>query len=364
MEKMNTMLFRKINTRFRKFTGIGLVTLALIMVVLSSVAAQQDTGVAIVVRINGALQYRENASSDWKPAKVNQVLSNGYQLRTETGNKAMILYVASSNRVLINENTELELQTEATTSGGKPNKERTKLMIGEVFSRVKEGSNYEVETPTSVASVRGTEFNANFSEGGEATYLVFDNSMVEVMNQLGSVLLRQLQTVSIKTGDTPTDDKVQTLTQNQANNAVNWTNNVAPTWKLNISPEGGGAQEMGRQFALTIWAQDPQTSSIDANATFALTGFEASSDVLEFSTDSGKTWTNAPRVTLSNGQARVVARAVSEGSCDITVTAENAEPSKIQITVQKAKQKIKIELKFTLPDGTDEKTITLDLEEK
>ena len=364
MEKMNTMLFRKIKTKVRKSTGIGLVTLALIMIVLSSVAAQQDTGVAIVVRINGALQYRENATSDWKPAKANQVLSNGYQLRTETGSKAMILYVASRNRVLINENTELELQTEMATSGAKPSKERTKLMIGEVFSRVKEGSNYEVETPTSVASVRGTEFNANYSEEGEATYLVFDNSMVEVMNQLGSVLLRQLQTVSIKTGDTPTDDKVQTLTQNQANNAVNWTNNVAPTWKLNISPEGGGGQEMGKQFTLTIWAQDPQTSSIDANATFALTGFEVSSDVLEFSTDSGKTWTNTPRVTLLNGQARVAARAVSEGSCDITVTAENAEPSTIQITVQKMKQKIKIELKFTLPDGTGEKSITLDLEEK
>jgi len=229
---------------------------------------------------------------------------------------------------------------------------------------VKEGSNYEVETPTSVASVRGTEFNANFSQEGEASYLVYDNSMVEVMNQLGSVLLRQLQTVSIKAGDTPTDDKVKTLTQNQANNAVNWTNRVAPTWKLNISPEGGGAQEMGKQFVLTIWAQDPATSSIDANATFALTGFEVSGDVLEFSTDNGKTWTNAPRVTLSNGQARVFARAIGEGSCDITVTAENAEPSTIQITIAKAKQKIKIELKFTRPDGTGERTITLDLEEK
>ncbi len=364
MDRMNTMLFRKVTTKFRKFTGIGLATLALILVALSYAAAQQDTGAAVVVRINGALDYRENANSEWKPAKIKQVLSNGYQLRTETCNKAMILYTASQNRVLINENTELEIQTEMTTAGAKPNRERTKLMIGEVYSRVKEGSNYEVETPTSVASVRGTEFNANFSLEGEATYLVYDDSMVEIMNQLGSVLLRQSQTISVKSGETPSEDRRRTLTQGEADKAVDWTNKVEPSWKLNIAPEGGETQDVGAQFALTIWAQDPQTSSIDANATFALSSFEASSDVIEFSTDNGKTWTNAPRVALTNGQARVVARAVGEGACNITVQAVNAEPATIQISVQKTKQKIQINLIFTRPDGTGEQTITLDLEEK
>ena len=70
------------------FTSIGLTTLLLLSLMLSAAIAQQDDKgdvVAIVTRINGALDFRENATSDWKQAKTKEALYNGYQIRTETG---------------------------------------------------------------------------------------------------------------------------------------------------------------------------------------------------------------------------------------------------------------------------------------
>jgi len=351
-----------VKNRVQKFSSIMLVILMLLPIMLSPVIAQEEAVVAIVERINGSLDFRESGKADWKLAKVKQPLYNGFQVRTETGNKAVIFYISSGSRVLVNENTELEVQAQTTAPGVKPTKERTRLMIGEVYSKVTSGTNYDVETPTSVASVRGTEFDASFQEG-EASFIVVTD-VVEIMNQLGSVLLHQLQSITVAAGEKPDSTKIKTLTQNQVNTATRWATQVEPGWKLNIVPEKGDTHEMGTSFALTIFASDPKTGTMDTNAAFALTAFNASTDVLEFSTDNGKTWTNAPQVTLVSGQARVLARPTAEGSADITVQAKNAEPATTTIKVSKAKNKMKIELIWTNPDGTGESSIFLDLEEK
>ncbi|MCE5252077.1 FecR family protein [bacterium] len=348
--------------RILQYSGIALAIVMMLPIMLSVVSAQEGTVIAVVERINGALQYRENTSTEWKAAKVKQPLYNGFQLRTETGNKALILYVSSGSRVLVNENTELEVQAQSATPGGKPTGERTRLMIGEVYSKVTQGSKYDVETPTSVASVRGTEFNASF-DNGEASYLVVE-SVVEVMNQLGSVLLSQLQGITVGTGEAPDSTKVQKLSQDQVNQMTGWTNQVEPSWKLNMNIEQGDTHEMGTSFAMTIFASDPKTGSMDSNAAFALSSLSSSNDILEFSTDNGKTWTNAPQVNLVSGQARVLIRPTAEGSADVIAQATNCEPAGVTITVSKAKKKIKIDLIFTDPDGTNEKTLTLELEEK
>lgn len=325
-------------------------------------AEAQNEVVAIVININGSLEFRADNQSAWKQAKKKEPLYDGYQLRTDTGSKAVIHYASSGSRVLINENTELEIQAQRTSRGARASSERTKLIIGEIYSKVTAGSKYDVETPTSVASVRGTEFNSLF-DGDEATFLVVD-SVVEVMNQLGSILLSQLQAISVAEGDTPSEDDIKELSKGEVNDLISWTEGVDASWKLNIVPEGGDTHEMGAAFGLTIWAQDPETGGIDANATFALSSFEVSNDIIEFSTDNGKTWTQSPQVTLVNGQAQLQARPTADGSVDITARAEDAEPAAVIITVSKVKEILTIELKFTDPDGSGERTLILELEEK
>jgi len=324
-------------------------------------AAQQGTVVATVININGRLDYRENETAAWKPAKKLDALYQGYQLRTQTGNKAMIIYNATHARVLINENTQIEVQAQVSRPGGKPSGDRTKLMMGQVYSKLKSG-NYEVETPSSVASVRGTEFDARYDiQTDTATYLVLE-STVELMNQLGSVLLNQYQTANVQRNNQP--GSPQQLSRNSALNLVKWTDGVEPRWRLNMVPEGGDTHEAGTTFTIGLALLNAKTLNLDSSGSFELKSFAAGSDIIEFSTDNGKTWSGAPRVRLLNGLASLRARVKNEGAVDITAEADNAEPAVRTITIAKAKDRKQIEILFSDPNGTEQKTLILELEEK
>ena len=164
-------------------------TLILLLVFLSSistVAFSHEQGVvAKVIRINGALEFRKTSSDDWASVKVKDNLSNGYQLRTQIGDRAIVRY-ASGTRVLINENTHIEIQADISRPGEKPPMERTKIFDGEISNRVK--GDYEVETPSSVASVRGTEFNLSSTLWEEFENV--DTFLVKVQSKMESIQLK------------------------------------------------------------------------------------------------------------------------------------------------------------------------------
>ena len=341
------------------------ILLAAFTIAVNAQQSEDESPVAMVIRINGSLEYRATAADDWQPAKTKQALYNGNQVRTALGNRAIIVYTSSGTRVLVNENTELEISAQVPAGKfKKPTSERTRLMIGQVYSRIKEkkepGYVYEVETPSSVASVRGTEFDSKY-QAGTATFLSMLN-VIEVMNQLGTVLLNQYQQTTVQSGQAPADPT--TLSRSAAQSQTKWTQEVEPIWKLNIIPQGGTNQAIGEAFSLTIWAENLETGSIDANASFSLSAFTASSNVLEFSTDNGRTWGGPPTVTISNGQAVLMARGSTEGTVTLTAEAADSEPASATISVSTPKERKSLELRFTDPDGSNEKTLILELEEK
>ena len=348
--------------------GRGVLIIAAIIMVLTlgrtaeSVAQEGGrTVAAVIVRINGGLDYRTGNDGDWKPGRVKQPLYNGDQLRTMTGQKAVILY-NSSTRVLVNENTIIEINTQQSSPGAKPTGERTRLIMGDVFSKVRKGTNYDVETPTSVASVRGTQFNASYNNG-MAQYLVLE-SVVEVMNQLGNVLLRQLQAIDVGEGDTPEEGDIRTLSRNQAQNIVGWTEDIDPTWRLNIVPEGGSGRTPGEPFGITIWAESFDTGTVDGSATFSLLSLSAVPNIVEFSTDNGSNWSVSPALTIVNGQTSLMARFTETGEAQITAQAQDTEPATLSMSAGEGKDRLKIELKYSDPEGSDDTSLIIDLKEK
>jgi len=351
------------NKRFLQWRVL-LLLLAILAFLPGAVWPQQGTPVAVIININGKADFRKDEKADWKPAKVKDVLFHGYQLRTETGNKAVIFYNATRARVLVNENTQIEVQAQATTAGGLPTKDRTRLMVGEIYSQVT-GKNYEVETPSSVASVRGTIFDSKYDpDSGEATYLGMQG-VVEVrdlMNQLGTVLLKQMQMTTVRKNEKPKDPI--DVSKNDANKLTNWTKGAEPKLKLNMVPEGGASHEVGTTFTLSLYTLDVKTGSIDSGASLDIRSFTVSSDIIEFSTDKGKNWTTTPQIKITGGSASLLARVKSEGTAEISVSADNVEPAVSTLTVTKAKIRKTIEINFTDPDGKNPKTLTLELEEK
>lgn len=351
----------------KKIRYMRIVPLLMIFLMCLSFAAmaQQNAEtppVAMVIRINGAMLFRTGAGADWQPAKANQPLYSGNQVKTELGNRAIIIYSSSGTRILVNENTELEISAETPGKAGSP--ERTKLIAGQVYSKIvpkkTAGYKYEVETPSSVASVRGTEFDSKF-QNGEATFLSMQN-VVEIMNQLGTVLLNQYQQTKVKEGQAPDDPT--TLSKRQAQNQTSWTGQVEPIWKLNLVPEGGQTHEIGKPFTLTVWAENKESGMIDANASFALTSFTASETLLEFSSDNGKTWGGIPAPRLSNGQATFMARASADGSISLDAQAKDCEPANLVLTIAKPKAKKTLQLQFSDPDGANVENLEMNLEEK
>jgi len=354
---ITTHNYRKLVMERRHLLLKIIIQLLLLFAFVSGTAyTQEQDQVAMIYRINGILEYRESAGDDWVRAKQRAPLYNGNQLRTGTGDKAIIFY-NTGTRVLINENTTIEIQAEVETAGGKPTVERTRLILGEIYNRAK--GNYEVETPSSVASVRGTEFDA-LTEGDTDTFVGYQG-LIEIMNQFGSVLLRQLQMVTVNKGEAPGDPT--TISQSDADRRRGWIDGVEPTWKLNIIPEGGTEQQLMGVFNLTIRAL--KEGVIDTDATFALTEFITDSNAIEFSTDNGKTWSSEPpKITILNGQASLSARINREATVNITASAEDAETASLQISAAKPKEKKTLELIFTDPDGGGEKIMIWELEEK
>lgn len=339
-------------------TAIVIQLLVLLLCISGMALSQDENLVAVVIRINGNLLFRATDGEEWRAAKKMDYLYDGYQLMTETGDKAMIQYTNGS-RILINENTTLAVQAEVEPGARKAGVQRTRLILGEVYSRVRGGAEFEVETPSSVASVRGTEFNTLFLEG-EAVFIGVQG-VIQVMNQLGSVIIQQLQRTSVSTGQAPSEP--ETLTQDQVNKLTEWKNTVEPTWELNMTPEGGTSQATNGTFSVTITAR--RDGSVDMNASFSLAEFSADAGIIEFSADNGKTWNaTPPTITFVNGQAVVSCRITEEGSVTLTARAEDCEPAALGVSAKQAKEKKTIELMFTEPDGSGEKIMIWELEEK
>jgi hypothetical protein len=187
-------------------------------------------------------------------------------------------------------------------------------------------------------------------------------STVELMNQLGTVLLNQYQTADVRVNQQP--GAPQTLGKSAAVNLTKWTDGVEPRWRLNMVPEGGANQEAGSTFTIGLTLLEMKTLRLDNSASLELKSFSANSDIIEFSTDGGKTWSGAPRVRILNGLSTLQARVKAEGQVEITAEADDTEPATVGLTVAKAKDRKRIELLFADPDGANKKTLILELEEK
>ena len=328
--------------RIPRLRQLGMAMLALLVCFAGMTLAQEDNHVALIYKINGTLEYRADSDQDWSEAKEQMSLYDGNQLRTGTGDKAMIIYL-SGTRVLINENTIVEVQGSAEQGAEK----KTSLILGEIFNQVKSGDKYQVETPSSVASVRGTQFNAQ-TDGDLDTYLGMEG-LVEVMNDFGQVLLGELQMTTVQKGQAPAD--VQDVPEGEAKKLTQWTEGVEPTWKLNLVPEHGTEQDIEGVFTLSIWAM--RDGALDADATFQLTEFSVDSDAIEFSADEGASWASgAPQVTLINGQASLLCRIVEEVTVNITAKADDAQTAMLGIAASTPAEKKTLILKFTDPDGS------------
>jgi hypothetical protein len=145
-----------------RVVGLGFV-LAIVLGVVSMFGTERALGAATTMTIiSGDIQVRHGAGS-FAPADDGQLLTAGDTIRTGDAARAVLTYFEGST-VTLEPNTEVTIEDASTLTDGS-----TIVVILQNFGRtwhvvtklVTGNSKYDVKTPASTASVRGTTFTVD-----------------------------------------------------------------------------------------------------------------------------------------------------------------------------------------------------------
>ena len=327
--------------------------------IAASSAQQAEDPIATVIRVNGKLEWREHSEAAWKVATMGLQLYSGNELRTAELSRATIVFTSDASRVLINESTEMVI--EAKGKRFERPKNRVNLFVGEMYCKVKEGGKFEAETPSCVASVRGTEFDVACDITGFTTLIVVEG-LVDFINEFGQILAQANTQSTSEPGQPPSEP--EPISGDEIRQQTEWTGQVEPKWQLNLAPEGnGGRQELGVASTLRIRANLRKTGQLDPTCNVTLNPLTAGLPQVVFSTDGGNTWTTSPVITLSRGEKSFSVRGDQAGSARIVATASDCAPGETTITFAAPKEHRTIEMEFRNPEGQTKK-VTIELESK
>ncbi len=194
---------KKLITKFTAFTAI-----ALIAVTASVYLAKADNkAIAVVLKTIGQVQGKHEGS--WANISRAGKLYSGDQVQTKKDGYAAVMFTDDKSLVKIKPNSILKIQG---TTEGKSISKQLVMDVGELFVKVsKQKGSFQVATPTSVASVKGTEFWVQEVDG--ATSVISLEGVIELVNKASG------QTVSVTAGNTgksTKDGKINTEVTKEA----------------------------------------------------------------------------------------------------------------------------------------------------
>ncbi|PNV79185.1 MAG: hypothetical protein C0196_06590 [Dictyoglomus turgidum] len=142
------------------------------LIFLFSLAFSQDSPkprVAIITFIKGNVYVKKVTSELWLPAKVKMELTSGDKVWVQQNSQA-ILQFSDKSTLKLGSNTQLDILNLDYEKDTKKEISIFKLLIGKIWATVErllsQGERIEIQTPTAVAGVRGTEWIQEVSEDG------------------------------------------------------------------------------------------------------------------------------------------------------------------------------------------------------
>jgi hypothetical protein len=167
--------------------------------IVYSVASAAEA-IAVIIKTRGSLSLiRNNKAAGQKIAKGFR-LEDQDKLVTQKESYAAIRFIDDASLVRIRENSTCTIQ------GKKEQNQVSKniyLEAGTLFARVtRQKGKFQVSTPTSVASVKGTRFIVEQQFDG-GTFYYGEEGVIEVSNDAGSALVHANETGYVKDRNTP-----------------------------------------------------------------------------------------------------------------------------------------------------------------
>lgn len=141
------------------------------------VQANEAKAVAIVVKTVGDTQAKQQKG--WAKMAKGSKLFSGDEVQTKKDGYAAVMFLDDKSVVKVKPNSILKIQG---TYEGKSISKQLVMDVGELFVKVsKQKGSFQVATPTSVASVKGTEFWVSEKDG--ATTIIGLEGVIELMNK-------------------------------------------------------------------------------------------------------------------------------------------------------------------------------------
>lgn len=169
-----------------KFTCLALILLGCFTIGLA------DENVAVVVKSRGDVDITPNQKVKSVDAKKGYVLQHKDKLKTAKGAFCAIKFLDDKSLLRIKENSSCIIEGTRKKSTIEKN---IFVEIGTFFASIfKQKTTFQVTTPTSVASVKGTKFWTIQNKITSETKYVCIEGVLEVENKAGKVLVRAGQT--------------------------------------------------------------------------------------------------------------------------------------------------------------------------
>ena len=120
-------------------------------------SAQEAQNIAVVLKSADRVEFQKADAESWSDVTRGLILSSGDKLRTGRPGSIAVLFIDDRSLLKLTEDTEVTFH--ATREGDTVSK-RIWMGVGSLWAKVTkaEDPHFEVETPTSVASVKGSEF--------------------------------------------------------------------------------------------------------------------------------------------------------------------------------------------------------------
>ena len=129
----------------------------LIAVLIGILVPEENKLIAVTTKAKGDVTFRSWDSEDFNDLKPAKVLNDGDHIQTGSDGFGALVYLDDKSTIKVKENTNFDV---IGTRGKEGISKRIKINTGTIKAKIQKGKagGFVIETPTSVATVKGTEF--------------------------------------------------------------------------------------------------------------------------------------------------------------------------------------------------------------
>lgn len=189
----------------KRCTAVAFLTVLVAWLLLIPASAQDEDASILLSRLTGTVEvaHADLTAAEWIAASVGIEIGGGWRLRTGEASKAQLVF-PRDNVVILKENSVLYVD-QLDAGGGAGLQASAGSLLVDLQNALAPGSDFELETPTALAVVRGTKYGAADIDEYDVTFYGY-RGLVDIFDSAGQFPPVQLGAglaVDVAAGEAP-----------------------------------------------------------------------------------------------------------------------------------------------------------------